>query len=65
MLARERRTPAEFLAANDELTRLMLLQVTCERARRCSVGSRPLDEPAETPKHSNSGGRDPAGQKAR
>jgi excisionase family DNA binding protein len=43
----------------------MLLQVTCERARRCSVGSRPLDEPAETPKHSNSGGRDPAGQKGK
>jgi len=44
-----RRTPAELLTASDELTRLMLLQVTCERAPAMLRWFRLLDKPAETP----------------
>jgi hypothetical protein len=55
MLARDRRTPAEFFAANDELTRLMLLELSGERAPAMPRGFPvPLTSGPKT-KHSNSG----------
>lgn len=55
-----RRTASEPLAANDELVRLMLLEVSGERAPAMLRGFPvPLPSGPKT-KYSNSGGRDPS-----
>jgi hypothetical protein len=53
-----RRTPAELLAANDELARLMLLEVSGERALAMFRGF-PVAL-TSGPKTKYSGGRDPS-----
>jgi hypothetical protein len=61
-----RRTPAELLAANDELARLMLLEVSGERAPAMLRGFPVSLTSGPKTKHSNSGDAEtPAGQKAR
>lgn len=60
-----RRTASEPLAANDELVRLMLLEVSGERAPAMLRGFPvPLPSGPKT-KYSNSGAETPAGQKGK
>jgi hypothetical protein len=60
-----RRTPAERLAPNDELARLMLLEVSGERSPAMLRVSRLLDERTEDQTLQLADAETPAGQKAR